>query len=486
MEPQTPTIFPTSGLYRPPLSVTLSAVLSQGDKLYYIVEESDDQSPAVVRKRLYSEPFLLLSPGRVRVTAFVWRPGFGESQSASNIFMLDDGAKPTQSRPVTTIESFMPPRKASTNMRSVVFTKVPHAIRSLETFSVSIGLQDEAGFSCASSFVHPLKIALSAEVMGETVTSLATIDISTSERAPKLLPPPFVQTSNVLISSQNERSGVMTSIARSGKGGSWNAFADSTPCISGNQAQCASVRFRVHSLARAIVGLHLGLEDVASEMSWRSLPFSFHFSADLSDPTTVPAFRIYESGRLVEDAGTEEFAIGDEFAIRVRPNGDVSYLRNGNVLVTSNNPSGSQAVFSIHVRVAAQLGDVAISSMSTVADGEPFSATIDNLLWKPRAMTSEAVCDKIVLRAWIAGTDFVPATTRVVLKTNCIPRWAFAALNLASMFAVGTCGSQSSHVGKVMGDGHQNQAPLQVVEDARSANTATLRKGGTNFDQFLS
>lgn len=481
-----PTIFPASGLYRPPLSVSLSGAMSGGDKLYYIIEESDGQVPTV-RKRLYSEPFLLQTPGRARITAFVWRPGFGEGQSVSNIFMLDNDGKPGSQSNLDPqrVLSVIAPKQHSKKPRSVVFTNVPREIRSLETFSISIALKDEADFMCASSFSHPVKVAVSAEVMGEAATSLATLDIPASAHLSKLLPPPFVQTSNALVQSTTDSSGVH--VGRSGKGGSWNSFADSTPCISGSQTPCASIKFRVHSLSRVIVGLHLGLEDVSSEMSWRALPYSFHFSADLSDSSTVPAFRIYESGRLVEDAGTEEFDIGDEFSIRVRPNGDVSYLRNGNILVTT--PGLSSAVYSVHVRIAAQLGDVAISGMTMVADSDPFSATLENLLWKPKVIDGPAIREKIVLRAWIAGTDYVPATAGVDLKTNCIPRWAVAALNLASMFALGTCGSQSNHVGVLMNDGHRSQAPLQVVENASSGNrstTTTRNNAGTDSPQFLS
>lgn len=465
-EPSEPTIYPPSGVYRPPLSVTVTAPLDQGDKLYYIVEEAQlgSEIPSV-RKRLYTEPFLLSSAGRVRVSAFIWRLGFGESNSASNIFLLDEVAKPSAPRSgVVPSALVLPQSKAKPTEKScrVSFARVPEEIRSLEQFSVDVELEDEAGFRCAASYDHPTKVVLSAEILGEATTHQTVVDVSWRQDSKRVLPPPFVQTSNMLVTNRAVRNGSCSDLGRSGKGGAWNAFADSTGCISSSLTACSSVVFRVQCLSRVIVGLHLGLEDVASELSWRALPYSFHFSADLSDPSTVPAFRIYESGKLVEEAGTEEFAVGDEFSIRLRPNGDVAYFHNGLLLLSSPNPSSNASVFSVHVRIASQMDEEAISSMSIVADGEPFSATIDNLLWKPIASAMEKQ-QHLVLRAWIAGTDYIPAVARVQLRTNSLPRWAFAAMSLASMFALGVAGSQSSHVATVLGEGHQNQPALAVV-----------------------
>lgn len=460
-EPQTPVIYPASGVYRPPLSITVSGSLSHGDKIYYITEDGGAEGSTTVKKRLYSEPFLLSRAGRVRVTAFVWRAGFGEGHSVSHIFLLDDNSKPSApiAPPLPSKAHDVASQKRAPQRR-VSFAKTPLEVQSLESFSVSIQLEDEAGFICSSTFDHPMKVVLSAETIGGSHTSLATVDLPSKNSTTKTFPPPFTQTSNILVSNQVDHKGNASSLGRSGKGGSWNAFADSSACLSGNQTTCSSVKFRVSSLCRAIVGLHSGLEDISSELSWRALPFSFHFSADLSDPSTVPAFRIYEGGRLLEDAGTEEFSVGDEFSIRVRPTGDVSYYHNGKIIWTSS--SANDAVYSLHVRIAAQLGDVSIMAMSLVGDGEPFFASIDGLLWRPKTVPT-GITENLVLRAWIAGTDVVPAVACIRLATNTIPRWAFAAINLASMFAIGSTGSQGGHVGSIMVESHARQETLQVV-----------------------
>jgi hypothetical protein len=463
--------------------------LDHGDKLYYVLEESSLDHTPTVQKRLYTGPLMLSSLGRVRLTAFLWRQGFGEGKSTTNIFMLDDEAKPGAPTRVFIPHEKVPPPRPPEKFCKVTFSRLPEVVNSLESFGVELSLVDEAGFPCPSIFPQN-KCVVSAEVFGGVETYQTTFEApKQSHRMRTLHPLPFVQTSNMLVSSKENSHGGFCALGRSGKGGTWNAFADSSPCLSSLITACACVTFRVQCLSRVIVGLHLGLEDVTSELSWRALPISFHFSADLNDPSTVPAFRIYESGKLCEDCGTEEFSIGDEFAIRLRPNGDVAYFHNGMLIFTSTNTiSNPSAIFSVHVRVASQLEEIAVSNLALVEDGEPFLASIENILWKPAMPESEA--SFLVLRAWIAGTDYIPAVARIPLRTNSVPRWAFAAMSLASMFALGVSGSQSSHVAAAMNDNHAKHPALSTTyslqHDTGSIKQATRTPGKVSVGAGIS
>ena len=344
------------------------------------------------------------------------------------------------------------------------FASPPTEITPMVPFDLNLFLVDAFGFPCASpTGLSVATVCVAAETMGATtVPTLCTFVCPFSSGPPKLRLVPFVATSNIL--SETTLEGM--NIGRSGRGGAWNAYTNSDPCLSAT-SQHRGVVFRVVSRCRAIVGIHNGVSDPSSESSWRQLPHSMHYSADLADPMTAPAFRIYENGQLVEECGTQEFEVGSEFSIRVRQNGRVAYFCGDRVIHTSKQEAVPNTIYSVMTRIANQESTASLGSMRLFAAGSPLAIPLRRLSWKPPIWQESEKKLTACIRAWILGTDFVPATLRASLTNNPVPRWAFAALSLSSMFALGAAGCQGAHVPSLMTHHHEISWPLEQVEDQR-------------------
>lgn len=462
MEPNIPAVYPSSGMYRPPLAVTITCQLSDGDILYYALD--NDRGSSRSKRERYVAPFLIPEAGRFRVTAFVWRQGFGEGPHATALFMLDDSAPPAtihRQNPSIFQSSLAAPTtayRADRGIKQLRFSRSPREIRSLEPFDVEVTLFDAEGFPSSGEFSSAAKLVITGEVSGSASVAKTLLDLPHRKAQGKAKLVPFVETA-MMICEHDAQDG--SRLARSGRGGSWNSYANSEPCLGiASSSAFGGISFAVSSLCRVIVGIHAGLDEASSELSWKCLPFSFHFSADLADPTTVPAFRLYEMGKLVEEAGTVEFCINDSFEFVIRPNGDVSYLHNGCTIHTSKSPN-PQLLYCVHTRIAAQLDSTAIQKLKLTENGNVFVAEGCGVVWKPPMEPDVELTAKfLILRAWISGEDVLPATTKVPIATNCIPRWAFAALSLGSMFALGAVGCQSSQISPLMTDQHAHAPEL--------------------------
>ena len=417
----------------------------------------------------------------------------------SALYMLDREAPPPSEPPsrvfhdAARVESYLSPHRrddsiltggalaselieisSQENLCSLHFSSPPTVITPMLPFDLNLFLVDAFGFPCASpTGLSVATVCVAAETIGATtVPTLCTFVCPIPSVPPKMRLVPFVATSNIL----PETTSAGMSIGRTGRGGAWNAYANSDPCLAATSQHCGVV-FRVVSLCRAIVGIHNGVSDPSSESSWRQLPHSMHFSADLADPTTVPAFRIYENGRLVEECGTQEFEIGSEFSIRVRQNGRVAYFCGDRVIHTSKQEPVPNAIYSVMTRIANQESTASLGSMRLFAAGSPLTISLHRLSWKPPMVQESDKQQTACIRAWILGTDFVPATLRASLTNNPVPRWAFAALSLSSMFALGAAGCQGGHVPSLMTHHHEVSRPLEQVEDRRDVVLPTVATG---------
>lgn len=100
--PSAPLIHPTTGIYAPPLSVIITADHDEdrGDILFYILEDDQQQTPHNIpatndnstRRQRYRAPILLNHAGRFKITAFVFRQGYGDGPLSSTLYLLDDDA----------------------------------------------------------------------------------------------------------------------------------------------------------------------------------------------------------------------------------------------------------------------------------------------------------------------------------------------------------------------------------------------------------
>jgi hypothetical protein len=497
-------IAPSSGVYCPPIVITLAANTGANDVIYYTVQDAETSSDLSsmrvgygmqqpLRRNRYVSPIVLTQQGRVKISAFIWREQYGEGPHASALYMLDREAPPP-SEPATSrvfhdaarLEAVHSPHRNddetgaqlapasqlveisyNENLCSLHFSSPPNVITPMVPFDLNLYLVDAFGFPSAAPNMSSVTVCISAETAGATVVpTICTFVCPLPMQLAKLRLVPFIATSNILPETTSDG---MT-LGRTGRGGTWNSYANSDPCLAATSQHCG-VAFRLASLCRAIVGIHNGVSDPSSESSWRQLPHSFHFSADLADPTTVPAFRIYELGRLVEECGTLEFEIGSEFSIRVRQNGRVAYFYGERVIFTSRQDPVPNAVYSVMTRIATQESRASFTCMRLVAAGTPLTLSIKRLAWKPPMVASEVEkpSSVAIIRAWILGTDFVPATFRAALSNNPVPRWAFAALSLASMFALGATGCQGGHVPALMTHHHETAKPLEQVEERRDS-----------------
>lgn len=486
--PRSPAIFPTSGFYKSPLAVSISGDVQEGDALFYVIETKED---GPVRHK-YIAPFLLSGSTRFCVSAFVWRDGVGEGPRSSAIYVINSDAPQAaalQQSACTTAVLHKQRRLCNTSNEffTLQFFRAPPAIRSMETFDVELGLSDQTGCDASASYCCGASVVLSAELFGDKSTCQVKVPLVSGSVDQKRRCPPFVETSLMMIDGQP----TCCSLSRVGGGGSWNAYANTAPCIGTTLSGYFGVSFRVVSLCRAIVGLHSGLENAASELSWRLLQHSFHVSADLSDPNTVPAFRIYELGKLIEEAGTVEFALGDELSIETRSSGDVVYLHNKAVVHISSATNSLATVFSLHVRIANQQGSATLSEVCLLERQEPFRFRIGGLLFRPDLDSDgnhSNASKSLVLRAFITGTDYVPAVARIPVVTSSLPRWAFAAISLSSMFALGAVGSQSGLVAGLCAEHLEGASTLMIIEELPSKMTAfvppTTAKVSTGTETF--
>lgn len=490
MEPPLPVIFPSSGVYKPPVSVVISAPgLQVGEAIFYVIEALN----AAPKRFRYVAPFVITELGRVRITAFVWREGFGEGRRVNAIYELEDRALSaavrsplSSSAGVTSPALFlrqkpeidavpMRPLPQAQPLHRLVFNRIPTVIRSLEPFDVELMLYDSAGCEAPGTHHHlDATIVVHAEMCGAGRTNAVSVPLPTQPQKLGCRSPPFTQTQQILVEGQQVGAGGSCSLSRttssSSPSSSWDCFANTSPCIGARLSGYNALSVEVASVTRAIVGLHTGLEDTASPLAWRFMLHSFHISADLSDPHTCPAFRVYEYGSMVESCGTRDVQVGDELGIRVNPNGDVLYLHNAVVVhISEARPEAElSTTYSVHIRVAAQQGPVALTNVRLIEAGEPFAATVAGLMWRPALEGSTATpsaaiegdvsqripgrTDSIVIRAWITGSDYIPAVARVPVESNTVPRWAFAALSLSSMFALGTAGCQNGHISTLFTD----------------------------------
>ena len=228
------------------------------------------------------------------------------------------------------------------------------------------------------------------------------------------------------------------------------------------------VTFRITNLCRSIVGLHdvslLDDSEPGNDAVWRRYLYSFHVSADLEDLDSLPQYRIYERGNLVKSLGTQTFRIGDTFSLRLRPNGTVVYQHNHHVIRIAESPTefASGRRLRLSVRIASQSAPPALEDVALVKAETPSVIQLSGLFWHGSAAESSQNVSKGILRAWILGRDYVPATAQVKLELVDRPKWAYGAASLASFFALGGFGlhggAVSTHLAR-----QPSAAPLGVL-----------------------
>jgi hypothetical protein len=540
-----PFIDPTSGIYRPPLVVTISAAPADGafgddstvdsswhGHLYYAVQRAataaDVSGPGAAGleppPQRYRGAFTLSEPGRVKVRAFVRRVGargeIVDGPSATALYMLDRVAQPPNRKEhgsllhlvrhpapavnVTTLKAAMANGSLDTNQiiasnkRFLQFVEMPQAVRSFETFSVTLFLVDGCGFPVALPETNPV-VSLTAEATYDDYESdhlrrhhTAPSDAATVVKIPcnamptdnSPVPVHWTQVINMLSVGQG-------SLHRIGDSTAWDAWATCRPTIALRGANLG-VQFCVANPCRGIIGLHPAQVDPGSRGSWRLFTHSIHLSADTDDrPNAACFFRLYENGFAVDTVGTKSFDVGAVFSMKLRPNGAVVYILDGCVIhvsSTAHDGSVSDEPLAVSVKLASQVAEPALQDVGLLRAETPSLIQVSNLLWRSapqvedaqqsevRRMRDRALQNhdvslvhggraaqripRLLIRGWIAGSEHVPATATIPLVESPIPRWALGATSLAAMFALGAFGCQGGHVGQML---LQHNAPGLVV-----------------------
>ena len=485
--PLPPAISPTSGMYCPPVCVTIAGEIRQGDVLFYTILDTNADPAKFVGKQRYQGPVVLNAVGRVKIVAHIWRPSVGEGTKSSALYLLDRDAPPPSkasdpryqgyfnNRLLLETTALVPDSTLAIEEAQPVpriemlhFLQVPSVIVPLKPFHLSIQIVDVFGHPLSKT-LHDPSIAITVDNSSTKTVASTIVACEGIKQEPICHGLPFAAVSNILLI----RSEQGHSLYRAGKGGMWDSFATSEPCIGLVNTAGAGIGFSVVSLTRSIVGLYDNIPDPNSETSWKHVNHAFHFSADINDPTSAASFRVYEMGQYIASVGTRDFVLGDYFYLHIRPNGVLEYVHDEEVVFVSPRRVPSTTTYSCIIRIASQQSTPALSNLHAVGHQNPEPITIKSLVWKPAMAEGNSKDEEGILRAWIVGSEVFPATQRVTIQQGTIPKWASAALTLSAMFILGSLGCQGNHVAEALKVLH-NAAPQLAQSTSTGSDNAPM------------
>ena len=220
-------------------------------------------------------------------------------------------------------------------------------------------------------------------------------------------------------------------------------------------ARGCGISFKVSHIFAGAVGLDEphNAEDVRRGQR-REVAHCFHFAGDMTvSGGTEGFFKIADRTEPARAAlETRTFRVGDAFSLLMRPSGAIDYIHNDRIIFTARAKSGVEALLCGVVRIAEETTSPSSSSASAS------HSITDMALVPPRSDQRFVIPSLIyngpagegVLRVWLCGREFAPATARVRLTSSSLPKWAFSAFSVAAMFAVGALGCDGAKVAKAM------------------------------------